>query len=83
MNKKLKEKKQDKQEGKEIILTVCPKCESPNVIKELFPFYSLAIATQGIQINNWKCLDCGFIAPVFPEKFFDNKDKLKKSMENE
>lgn len=64
-------------EEKKLILTFCPKCESSNVMQEFLPMYSLVIM-EGLHINNWKCADCGFSSPVFPEKVFDDIKELEK-----
>jgi Zn ribbon nucleic-acid-binding protein len=67
---------------KEFALTICPSCESSNIIREFTPFFSLAIATQGLQVDSWKCCDCDFKAPIFPEKVFTNEDKFMEELEN-
>lgn len=78
MGKEKTKKVESKQEKEKVMrITFCPECGSNNVMKEFLPFASLVIATQGLYIDKWKCKDCGFIAPIFPQRVYD-KERIRK-----
>jgi len=45
----------------------CPKCKGTNIV-----------AVAGMQVGMWKCVDCGFRSPIFPEKEIQEKEIKKK-----
>lgn len=51
----------------------CPKCKSENVQRNITAL-SGAIGVMA----DWKCDDCGFQAPEFPDEKINKKMKIKK-----
>lgn len=70
-----KSRKMIEKENKEQERRFCPKCKSENVEVGVAPVGIPNLAALG-PIN--KCLDCGFEAMIFPEKFKLEIEKDKK-----
>ena len=59
----LKSKKLKKEKSKIITIRFCPKCDGRDIVM-----------VAGGQIGIFKCVDCDFQSPIFPEKEFEVKD---------
>ncbi|MEK6843793.1 MAG: hypothetical protein AABX83_00015 [Nanoarchaeota archaeon] len=52
-------------------ITICPKCKSTNVRKEITIISVIGVPEQ------WTCNNCGFRGHIFPEVEIDNYKKQK------
>ena len=62
------EKFSKKEKNRTVRIRFCPRCNSRDIVM-----------VAGGQIGLFRCVDCGFQSPIFPEKEFKLKSEIKLS----